>query len=193
MTGVSGVIIADLAMITAVTNQTTTVDDGRNVTDGSGGMTGITMTNLLESTRTDVRGTKDEDVTTGTLVADRQTIEGEMIEVEKIGGGMMIVDGMMIGGGMKIEGGMIGHVREVGEGAGEETKTGIDNGLLRNRNGEQKLEDGTRRTDAGHNYVNKLRQNWQGKFCFVHYQLQNCFTFGFSCNLLRWLVTGCEM
>ena len=157
-------IIADLAMITAVTNQTTTVDDGRNVTDGSGGMTGITMTNLLESTRTDVRGTKDEDVTTETLVGDRQTIEGEMTEVEKIGGGMTIVGGMMIGGGMKIEGGMIGHVREAGEGADEETQTGIDHGLLRNRNGGQKLEDGTRRIDAEHNYVNKLRQNWQGKF-----------------------------
>ena len=157
-------IIADLAMITAVTNQTTTVDDGRNVTDGSGGMTVITMTNLLESTRTDVRGTKDEDVTTGTLVADRQMIGGEMTEVEKIGGGMMIVDGMMIGGGMTIGGGMIGHVREVGEGADEENQTGIDNGPLRNRNGGQKLEDGTRRIGAGHNYVNKLRQSWQGKF-----------------------------
>lgn len=146
MTEVPGVIIAGLAMITVVTDQTITADEVM-VKSGTEDMTvrimGTDVTDV--NVKTDETGTTDEDPDqTGLTDGDHQMTEG--------GGRMMTGEGGKMISVEKLK------VRE----AGEETLTEIDGAPLRRRGVEQRQGRGMRRTDAGHSYASKLKQRCLG-------------------------------
>lgn len=150
MTGVPGVIIADLAMIAAVTGQTTMVDHVTEVTT-----VGITGTDVIDRT-TDEAGTTvtDED-------HDRTDLNVAEIGIGRGG------DHQMTGEGGKMTTGDVGKRQNAGKlregevlvlrGEGGEIRTGIDGEPLRRRGAGQRPGEGMRKTDAGHNYANKLK------------------------------------
>ena len=162
MTGVLGVIIADLAMITAVTSPTKTVDVDMT-RNGTEVMTiGITGTDVTDVTV----------VTDGTgMTATDEGLQDLVIETggdhrrTGDGGKMTTGDvGRMQNGGRLREG---DEVRQAQRGVGGVTLTGTDVGHLRRRGAGQRPEGGMRKTGAELNYANRRRQILLSKTTFL--------------------------